>query len=548
VLSYDQIQTEKESALRFRERRHDAWTTNYQLYRDRVITNRLTQRQSVNVPLMKATLKTLMAKFSKRTNLYFDELDNDKQKELFLNEYWRNFYDTNKIGVKERVDDLQQLLYGRSFEKLNIVDGKPHIEIIDPMDVLVDRYMDPADLDTATFITHTGIFRTLSQIERNPMYDKDALSRLKMMYATRAGLVKSEDNFGRLNDRNDRLRSMGDNSLYLPDLSETVIELNEIQRTEWNPSTKEDEQIVYVTADSEILMSKPLNSILNINFKTWTSWASDVERTDPWSDGEGDVVRVPNQTLNVWYSQLVENRTMRSFGMNYYDSSIDGFAPQTFTPAPFGWYPIPGNPNDLVKRIEVPDLSDSIDEMNYVTGLVESATAATAIEKGTGEDKQITLGEVQLLAAKAMDRVEGIADLRMQNRIEMGEKWAKLVMANSDKLDALKLWKKSAQGNVYSRTVKPTDWKSNAGYACRVVNQAEKDEEAMGGLQKMYAARQLFMNNPEFDRIIKEKSLDINGLTLEEKQRVMDADAQTMQMMQQAQAMMGQPGAAQPVA
>ena len=51
------IQKHLDSDRRFRERRHQQFTTNYTLYRDTVIVNRLTQRQSVNVPYMKKTIK-----------------------------------------------------------------------------------------------------------------------------------------------------------------------------------------------------------------------------------------------------------------------------------------------------------------------------------------------------------------------------------------------------------------------------------------------------------------------------------------------------------
>lgn len=54
------IQKHLESDRFWRERRHPQWTLNYELYRDTVIINRLTQRQSVNVPYMKKTLKTYL--------------------------------------------------------------------------------------------------------------------------------------------------------------------------------------------------------------------------------------------------------------------------------------------------------------------------------------------------------------------------------------------------------------------------------------------------------------------------------------------------------
>jgi hypothetical protein len=45
-ISIDTIQTNLDADRRWRERRHQAWTDNYDLYRNMVITNRLTQRQS----------------------------------------------------------------------------------------------------------------------------------------------------------------------------------------------------------------------------------------------------------------------------------------------------------------------------------------------------------------------------------------------------------------------------------------------------------------------------------------------------------------------
>src|SRR3990172_703747 len=82
------VSRHKESALNWRERRHDDWTENYTLYRDKVTINRLTQRQSVNIPLMKQVIKTLLKDMDDPPLLYFDNLDNDKQKEIFYNENW----------------------------------------------------------------------------------------------------------------------------------------------------------------------------------------------------------------------------------------------------------------------------------------------------------------------------------------------------------------------------------------------------------------------------------------------------------------------------
>src|SRR5437868_12279486 len=123
-LTIDIIQTHLDSDRRWRERRHPQWTLNYELARDTVILNRLTQRQSVNVPYMKKTLKTYLTQTNWPVdNTYEDKGGNDEQKELFLNAYWDECVERLKLDILEEVDRKQEWLYGRSWMKLNILDG-----------------------------------------------------------------------------------------------------------------------------------------------------------------------------------------------------------------------------------------------------------------------------------------------------------------------------------------------------------------------------------------------------------------------------------------
>jgi hypothetical protein len=77
-----------ESDRLFRERRHTQWTDNYELYRDTVITNRPTQQQLINVPLMKEIVRTILTKWGDPPNNRYEELGNDQGKNIFINEYW----------------------------------------------------------------------------------------------------------------------------------------------------------------------------------------------------------------------------------------------------------------------------------------------------------------------------------------------------------------------------------------------------------------------------------------------------------------------------
>ncbi len=149
-----------------------------------------------------------------------------------------------------------------------------------------------------------------------------------------------------------------------------------------------------------------------------------------------DIVRTPNQILNVYFSQMIENGVLRGYGMNFYDATAkEGWSPVGYVPSPFGFYPLPGKPADVLQHVEVPELASHMTEMEMIKGMVESATAATRIEKGDTEAGTKTLGEIQLLAAKAAQRISAINKYLKQRDLDLGNKVAALVNANPDLLE-----------------------------------------------------------------------------------------------------------------
>jgi hypothetical protein len=102
-VTINQIQTDLEADRRWRERCHQQWTENYELCRDTVITNRLTRRQSVNVPLMKATIRTLLSRAGEPAD---EDYENDGVREM---EFCSTGTDC-KVGSDtgwESIDDIQ---------------------------------------------------------------------------------------------------------------------------------------------------------------------------------------------------------------------------------------------------------------------------------------------------------------------------------------------------------------------------------------------------------------------------------------------------------
>lgn len=532
----------------FQKRKQPDWKENYELYRDKVITNRLTQRQSVNIPLMKQIIKTLLSKIDDFVDLEFTNLDNDKQKELFYSLYWTDVVKReNRLELKDKVDKKQVMLFGRSFEKLNVMAGKIKFHVIDPQDMRVDRYVDPTDIDSAKYIIQDNIYETLSDLKQNPMYDQDVVKKMEEFFETEQGLALSAENNEQLARKNDAMRDMGDSVVDNPELGHTLVQMQEGFIKVYNPEI-EEEEIVFtlsgaIKVDGQdnklILFMDTLDNLIdpdgNCKDHFWRyhypieSWGEDIENRDFWCDAVADSVRTPNKIVNSWFSQTVENRTLRNFGMNYYNSSTSGedgaFIPQTFEPKAWGWYPIPGNPNDLIKSVEIPQLTGNLEEINFVVGIAEKASAATAITQGVAERKRITLGEIQLLAGNAMDRIQSMSLYYQQVWLNIGQKYVKLVEAMGNEIEAVRLFKKGYGGTVFNKELTPQSWQSKSGYSVKVISKKDKSEQDLDQIQKLNAVKTFMPMNTALNDIIKKKLLDVGGLNPDEIKVIMEAEA-----------------------
>ena len=542
----------KQSAYNYRFRRYQDWTETYELYRDKVTINRLTQRQSVNVPLMKQTLKVIMKDIADPPVIYFENLDNDKQAEVFKNEYWKFTFDYNNMELQDIVDKKQELLFGRSFDQWQVVDGKIKMTVQDVNDIFVDRYCDPYNIHSSRFLIHAHIFKPLSTLSKNPEYDKEAVKKLEEWYATRHGLIKAADNQKMYVERQRKMADLGVLDAYSPILGETVVELS--LHFVYRQEKDDDEQQLYLYVEADnlvILMKKKLEDIIGVtsdhffrNHFPYVSWADDVERQDFYSDGMGDVVRTPNKILNTWMSQIVENKTLRNLSMHYYNASLEGFQPQTFQPIPWGWYPIPvpegQKLDDVMKLVEVPELKDSIEEMNYLQQMSDSASGANMLQQGVPLPGRVQLGVAKMVLDQSLQRVKGISKFYTQAWKDRGTMFLKLVEAAGDRLDAVKIYKEGKNTkDIFSREIAPKDWMSKSGYRCKVWSQEEKFSEEQQDIQRLTQAVVNMPDNPKLNEIYKRKLLEFSGLDASEIVTIMEFEKQK----QQAQlSMSGQPG------
>lgn len=524
----EKLQAEKKSANELQLRKHDDWDGNYELYRNKVRTNRLTQRQAVNIPIMKETIKTLLTRIDDPPNVEWQERGGDEVKELIYQEIWNDNFKQNKLELIDLLDKKSVLLYGYSTKKLNIADDGVITTVLDPYDIVFDPLMETGQIETARFLIHQNIFRSIREILADDRYTSEGKESLKLWADSAPGITQDTLNKEKWEEKLERLKAMGVNHKDFPLFAggDRIVNLTEHYTTVWDIKKKDWVRKVAVYADNTILLlDETLHELIGVDFWPFVTWSEDPETNDIYPDSVADLVRTPNKVLNVWFSQLIENRTLKNFQMHWFLPG-QNYTPQTYTPGPGVMLPAPPGDdiNKVIKPVEISGLDDTLTAINAITQIVERGSGATAIDKGVGEQGQQTLGEVQILVGKADERATAMAKFYRMAWYELAWKWDKLMAANAPKF--LKLYKAGRSGKLYMKRIFVSDWKSEAGYEPLVRSTSEQESEGVKAIQKFMFILGQFPNNPILKKIAQKRMLEIVDLTPEELKQVEDGEIQ----------------------
>jgi len=537
---------EKKIAREFQERKHNDWNENYELYRNHVRTNRLTQRQAVNIPLMKETINTILSKIDDIPTVDWQEKSGDEEKEIIFQEMWNDWALRKNIEGIDVQDKKTALLYGRPHKKLNWKNGEVDIQACDPYDILIDPMVDPLDIETARFVIHQNIFRSLSEILANKKYSEEGRKKLETFLSTKDGIIQTLKNKDEWEKKMYRLRSMG---VRLDELTrfgagDVIINLTEQISNKWNPKTnKFEKEVVIYANDFVTLLEDSLDNLLGVDFYPYVTWTTDIETQDYFSDSIADIVRTPNKILNIWFSQMMENRTLQNFNMHWYDSTIQGYKPQTYEPGQGRMLPAPGDPNKTIMPVRVGGLDGGMESINFLTNIIERSTSATATEKGSLPLQKRTLGEIEIATAAANERTVTISKFYRRSWYELSVKWEKLMSSNSTK--KFTLFKAGRSGKLYKKEVYPKDWKSEAGYLPTVRSTSEQEANNMKGIQKFLFVQQQFPNNKALVKIAQRRELEMLDLTTAELREIEEEEDKVQEMMQMQQQVEQTPQAVQ---
>ena len=517
---------EKESSVKFKERRFLQWNENYSLYRDKVNTNRLTQRQPINVPIIRETIQSWISKIDEAPKLKFETRDKsnaDKDAEIVFNAVYEYYYDKLKLDILDNIEKKVVGMQGRGFKKIGMSKGELFIDIIDPYDIEIDPRVNPLDINSASFVIHTHIYRSLKEILSNKNYTEEGKKELKQFLDTKSGLLKAAHDDESYQLRKERLENLGVSNFDDYGATDTIVEINESYKLIWN--TEENRfvrHLVTIATDSVVLSNKPVKEALGITTIPIVTWASDPDSVDFWSDGIADNVRTFNKITNMYISQDLENRTYSNFKMYFFNTLNGTFQPRAFDPKPFGMYGVPGNPAELVQQIDIKPLPDISNQIGWLKTMIQSSVAQTPLERGVKEAGEQTLGQVQL----SLQQSKGINQVVSKNYRaawkELGCLFYEIMKNNSH--GTLKLYKKGGDGNFYNKEVSAMDWITSSGYEVVVKVEAEANQADDFDLKKIQYIKNSFLTNPVAQTIAKKKELELLNWTQAEIDSVMAAE------------------------
>jgi hypothetical protein len=517
---------EKKAAKAYQDRRRDEWDENYTLARNKVSTNRLTQRQTTNIPLMKETIKTSLSKIDDMPAVDWKEKKGDMYKSMIVQSMWADDVKQLNLEGVDLLDKKNVLLYGRSFKKLNWIPDKGlEVRVMDIFDILVDPLTDPLNLETARYIIHQNIFRSLRDIVADERYDKSARDILDNLTRSPEGIVQGDKNREEWNKKMERIKEMGfdqaDFALF--GAGDVIVNLTEHITREWNKQEKKYERHVVVYANERIrLMDELLENAIGVDFYPYVTWADDMETQDFWSDSVADLVRTPNKIINVWFSQLTENRTLKNFQMHWYDATVQGYAPQTYEPGPGRMLPAPGDPSKTIKPVDVSGLDDTMGAIDFIVRMVERASSTSGTDKGVMPQKQVRKAEIQAVLQKAQERTVLMARFYNRSWQDFCQKWIMLKIANQTGKQTLH--KISHTGKIWPKIIYPNDWKSEAGFEAMVRSTSEQEGEKSKGVQKWMFVMAQFPQNQSLKKIAQKRMLGILDMTPEEIREVNDEE------------------------
>jgi len=323
-----------------------------------------------------------------------------------LEALWRQ--QSEKPDYDYAMSDLQAkrhaARYGRAFLKV-VGTKKPFcidVLAVDPYDMIVDPN-GGGDLEDHRFVIQDGIFRSKKQLidgAKMGLYDKAAVLKILAGPTSDAEAYKTESqSVGRWTSLSQSGYGFESGGEMLYRICEHVAYDDEGVRhmVRWSPES------------NIILKDGTLEELYGVDLLPWVSWAPFNDNKIFWSKAPGDDIRQAAEALRVTVMEMMTNVQKKNNGTRVFDPariSADQLAvsaPNGLVVAQTGAASMPGGLDAAFKIIDVPDVNQALNVIDFLDGFIGQKTGITP--SAQGQSTEDILGIYQGNLAQVADRM-----------------------------------------------------------------------------------------------------------------------------------------------
>jgi len=387
--------TEYDHALKYRQKRETMWSQVDDLYFGKKKTSLVT-RANIHIPKVYGTVETFVSKIDDPPYIYFEAMEEgDRPKAPKLNALLEHFRTNNDWDLKDVLAKKQAALYGRTqYKKYSTSENgfTDYLDVIDVLDFLIDPMAGGVTpIESAMYLGQDNIIRSKYEL-KDDVYDSAAVKRLSRKLSSDSDADSSRS------PHQARRSSLN--------LSQAVLTSQDsVRLTEWYTHYEGQKYYVLFSRDySEAVRVEILEDIIGADEFPFATWALFPTLSEYWTPGVGELVMETNKVQNIIVSQILDNNAYRNYGMKAYDATKVPKKSQ-LVPRPGGTIAVNGNPNEIIKDLTFPDLSNALATYRMLDGISGTEVGVTDQAKGTPNTKRMSATEFAGLLDQTADRL-----------------------------------------------------------------------------------------------------------------------------------------------
>lgn len=400
-----QCKKEYENGLQFKQGRVKDWQANEDLYYGRV-KKTLKGRFNIPVPIMPGFVDTLHSKIDEPPVLKFSH---DKESDYRMARKVQSAYEIESKSEdadwesKDLDNKKFNILYGRSIFSCygeSLPKYKFNLLVVDPYDFFCDP-MGGGDLENHRYCGQDNIFKSkydLLEGAKAGIYDKFAVGQL-ISNSPESIQVNNDNSY---NNKSNRLAALGLSSQMYNFAGDGAIKFVQ-QGTTWHGKRY---YVLYNYETGLAIRCSTLKEMFKSGLWWYTSWASHRDPHNFWSKAAADDMRPVAETIKILANQELDNRQKKNWGQRAYDPAIFPnsaelqWRPDGLVRAKAGSSQVSGGIGSGIYTFETPELTGTIDLVNWLDNVAGQKSGITADAQGQSEEQKVGIyyGNLQQVA------------------------------------------------------------------------------------------------------------------------------------------------------